>query len=511
MDFNSKLYKIDSELTQEDLESLKFLCLDLLPNKRLLAIKSNLDLFQELEKQSLIEESSYGLLAELLYIIGQHSLLKILDTNKWAVRDTLKENSIVSLYRKMLFELYEDITSEDLRSLLFLLKIPKKYEENKKFLDVLIYLEKNDQISEDNLDVLEMAVRNVSQELLRKISDYKKLREIQKEIQKARTQSVSSVDECEDKTPLSLEVVEVPTKDRNDSIGELIQHISETASEKDLMGENTDHMSDLSLNEQSEKEFYQMNRKHRGYCLIINNSEFAKNDPRLGTEKDAESLHNVFSWLGLEVEIRKELLTDEIQECLMEFSKRDHTDRDCFICCILTHGKSQVVLGTDSEPLPISKVTSYFSPKNCRTLAGKPKLFFIQACQGLDTQGAHPIEADADAIPAVEQRKATITIPYDADVLVGMSTVDGYYSFRHIKKGTWYIQALCDNLTKMVPRGEDILSILTKVNKDVSEKEYSKDGKITLKQMPQPAYTLRRKLVFPKPLEPYKPLSQQTN
>lgn len=99
MDFNHILYSIDSQLTQEDLESLKFLCLDFVANKKLLAIKSNLDLFKELQKQSLLEEHDCDLLAELLYIIGQHSLLKILGTSKQAVQEALKKKRTVSSYR----------------------------------------------------------------------------------------------------------------------------------------------------------------------------------------------------------------------------------------------------------------------------------------------------------------------------------------------------------------------------------------------------------------------------
>ncbi|KAM3917374.1 caspase-10 isoform 1-T1 [Leptodactylus fuscus] len=497
MDFNTRLISIESELTQEDLESLKFLCLDLVSSKKLLAIRSNLDLFKELQKNSLLDEDQYELLAELLYIIGQHSLLKHLGTDKWTMQNTLKRKRTVSLYRRMLFELYENISSEDLKTILFILNIPKKYEENKTFLEVLYYLEKNDQLSEDKLDVLEKAVAKVSPDLLRKIKDYSRIRD--KEIQEARLQCE---DEYDDKTPLSIEAQEVPSED-----AEIVQHISETANEKDLMDENTENsMAELSLTEQPE--MYSMNRKYRGYCLIINNKEFMKSDARVGTEKDAEFLTNVFTWLGMDVEIRNELSTQEIQDCLTEFSKKDHTERDCFVCCILSHGKSRAVLGTDSEIIPISEIIAYFSPKNCTTLAGKPKLFFIQACQGTISQGAHTIEQDA--VSSVEERKVAITIPDDADVLVGMSTVDGYYSFRDTQKGTWYIQALCENLTKMVPKGEDILSILTKVNKDVSEKEYLKNGKTNLKQMPQPSYTFRKKLVFPKPPTPFTPPGPQT-
>ncbi|XP_069589699.1 caspase-8-like [Ranitomeya imitator] len=505
MDFHSTLVSIDNELSQEDLESLKFLCSDVLPNKKLLTIKSSLELFTELQKKGLFEDDRYDFLAELLYIIGQHSLLKVLETSKWHVQEALKEKSTVSLYRQMLFQLYENITSDDLRTILFLLDIPKKYEEGKKFLEVLSYLEKNEQLSEDNLDVLEKAVRIVSPELLRKINDYKKMRERQK----SRTPSLSFEDEnCN--TPYSIQDHQDEVEGRGmESIQEHVQHISEAASEKGLMAENTGALSELSLNEDPHQETYLMNRKHRGYCLIINNEQFMKSDSRPGTEKDAEFLYRVFTWLGLHVETRTDLFAKDIHECLTEYQEKDHSERDCFVCCILTHGKSKVIYAADNIDIPISEITSHFSSEKCKTLAGKPKLFFIQACQGNVFEGAHAIEADA--VSDVEKKRPTITIPNNADVLIGMSTVDGYYSFRHNKKGSWYIQTLCENLTKLVPKGEDILSILTKVNKIVSEMEYPKDGKTNLKQMPQPTYTLRRKLVFPIPLAPFKQDSRETN
>lgn len=53
-------------------------------------------------------------------------------------------------------------------------------------------------------------------------------------------------------------------------------------------------------------------------------------------------------------------------------------------------------------------------------------------------------------------------------------------------------------------RGEDILSILTQVNEDVAIR-VNPSG--TKKQMPQPAYTLRKKIIFPIPMEP--PPSEQ--
>nr|XP_054492043.1 caspase-10-like isoform X2 [Agelaius phoeniceus] len=252
---------------------------------------------------------------------------------------------------------------------------------------------------------------------------------------------------------------------------------------------------------------YKMDGPHRGFCLIINNVNF-NNSQRKGSCKDAEQLERVFTWLGLDVRTYTDLMSGEIIN-LMETWQRvpDHKDRNCFICCILSHGKSGAIYGTDEISVPIRVLTSHFTAKQCPQLAAKPKLFFIQACQGDKIQC--PVYVDTDGptpdLSSMQERVfLSESIPEEADFLLGMATVDGYVSFRHMEEGSWYIQALCSKLKLLVPRGEDILSILTQVNEDVARRD-SPSG--TKKQMPQPAYTLRRKFIFPIPMAP--PPSEQ--
>lgn len=98
---------------------------------------------------------------------------------------------------------------------------------------------------------------------------------------------------------------------------------------------------------------------------------------------------------------------------------------------------------------------SPFTAKQCPQLAAKPKLFFIQACQGNKIQ--RPVYVDTDAQtpdPSSMQESCPPfeSIPEEADFLLSMATVDGYVSFRHTEEGTWYIQALCSKLQLLVPR-----------------------------------------------------------
>ncbi len=74
---------------------------------------------------------------------------------------------------------------------------------------------------------------------------------------------------------------------------------------------------------------------------------------------------------------------------------QDHSQQDCFVCCICSHGDqdllrptpgadpankfriSDLVYGTDGF-LYLRLITEMFREDNCPSLAGKPKLFFFQ-------------------------------------------------------------------------------------------------------------------------------------
>ncbi|KAK6302883.1 hypothetical protein J4Q44_G00272380 [Coregonus suidteri] len=150
-----------------------------------------------------------------------------------------------------------------------------------------------------------------------------------------------------------------------------------------------------------------------------------------------------------------------------------------------------------TNPSPPMTSSPPFKGTNCSTLIGKPKAFFIQACRGKDTQAR--VELEADANPSHQ-----IYIPADADFLVAMATVEDYKSFRDPNQGFWFIQTLCEQLKQGCPRGDDILTILTHVNRDVRQKDgqywdkNAKDYK-QAEQFPEPNYTLTKRLVFTVP------------
>lgn len=58
-------------------------------------------------------------------------------------------------------------------------------------------------------------------------------------------------------------------------------------------------------------------------------------------------------------------------------SEEDHSDSSCFACILLSHGEEGMIYGSDGA-MPIKSMTSLFRGDMCKSLVGKPKLFFIQ-------------------------------------------------------------------------------------------------------------------------------------
>uniref|UniRef100_A0AAY5EEB3 Caspase-8 n=2 Tax=Electrophorus electricus TaxID=8005 RepID=A0AAY5EEB3_ELEEL len=249
----------------------------------------------------------------------------------------------------------------------------------------------------------------------------------------------------------------------------------------------------------TDKDEYPMKSKPRGFCVIINNEQFTNTEKtRSGSKKDADALKEVFEFLGFTVKMHTDLSAEEMKELMLRYSKQQHNG-DCFVCCVLSHGNSKGVLGCDGNLCPTEDIFTPFDGKNCSTLVGKPKVFFIQACRGLNKQEKVLVFSDEGHT----SHTGKYSIPKASDFLIARSTVDGYLSYRS-SKGSWFIQSLCKHIRESSVRGDDILTILSRVNDEVSRIEGRvKDEKTEefcdAKATPICSFTLRKKLIFRKP------------
>ncbi|XP_038678154.1 caspase-7 isoform X5 [Scyliorhinus canicula] len=246
---------------------------------------------------------------------------------------------------------------------------------------------------------------------------------------------------------------------------------------------------------------YNMNFKSVGKCIIINNKNFddkTEMNVRNGTDIDAGNLFACFTSLDFNVVVLNDQTCSQMERILQDVSQENHSNNACFACILLSHGDEGLIYGTDGA-MPIKRLTSLFRGDMCKTLVGKPKLFFIQACrgsefdQGIQTDSGPTGDVETDANPRHK-------IPVEADFLYAYSTVPGYYSWRNPGKGSWFAQALC-NAFKEYGKEFEIMQILTRVNYMVAMhfESWSEDPRFSeKKQIPCIVSMLTKELYFKK-------------
>lgn len=228
---------------------------------------------------------------------------------------------------------------------------------------------------------------------------------------------------------------------------------------------------------------YNMNHAKRGLALIFNHEVFTVTHlkPRCGTNVDCENLVTTLKNLGFEVNDFHNSAHRDIVKTLERVAGMDHSQHDCLIIAVLSHGEMGLLYAHDTSYKPDS-IWSYFTAERCPTLAGKPKLFFIQACQGdkLDSGVTLKDRTETDGQPA-----STYRIPCQADILIAYSTIPGYYSWRNTTRGSWFMQALCMELRENGTR-YDLLTLLTFVCQRVAlDFESNTPDNITMHQQKQ--------------------------
>lgn len=62
---------------------------------------------------------------------------------------------------------------------------------------------------------------------------------------------------------------------------------------------------------------------------------------------------------------------------IKEAASLDHSNFDCLIVAVLTHGISGKLYSTDGDLMPVEDLTKHFDGLNCPALIGKPKVYTI--------------------------------------------------------------------------------------------------------------------------------------
>lgn len=220
--------------------------------------------------------------------------------------------------------------------------------------------------------------------------------------------------------------------------------------------------------------YYNMKGFPHGLAVIINVGHFQMHEDRTGTEIDEEMLVTTFRYLGYKVEVHRDCTAVDMCVILEDIQRQDHSKYDSFVCCILSHGgDSDKIYGRNSEYNPLDSLANRLIASKCSSLAGKPKMFFVQTCRGVktvletphapkSTDGAttptatqcHPKD-DTDATDGILTQSSTtevdgpmgsssaFNLPSIADFYFSFATSPGYVANRDFTEGSWFMQALC--------------------------------------------------------------------
>ncbi|XP_063602982.1 caspase-1-like [Penaeus indicus] len=209
---------------------------------------------------------------------------------------------------------------------------------------------------------------------------------------------------------------------------------------------------------------YNMSHKQRGHCVIFNHRHFDQHTglgERNGTDRDRDQAKALFTNLGFQVTVYNNLTVEEVKVKLKALALEDHSECDALAVVFMSHGEKDVLWGRDGT-FNSDYLFGNFKANRCPTLAGKPKLFFIQACRGTTLDAGTILQQDETDSCS----QSCYKIPNSADFLECWSTIPGHFSWRNPANGSWFIQSLVKVLNQYSER-EDLLSMMTSVNRNL--------------------------------------------
>ena len=225
-----------------------------------------------------------------------------------------------------------------------------------------------------------------------------------------------------------------------------------------------------------------------GLAVVITNENFSGKSlgTRRGAGIDEENLKIVLRFLGYRVQIYRNVDSNGMSSIFKKVREFDHSLYDSFICCILSHGTKDAVYASNSIQVNIGDLTGELNGDKCHTLAGKPKLFFIQACRGDKLQKRVTVDGES--------------LPNTSDFFFSFAVPLGYQAFLNSEKGSWYITELCRALGEHAVHAP-LIEIMHLVHQRVAKKcvkfrKGDKDANAIAIQQPELVYRLRKHVFF---------------
>ncbi|KAF4530483.1 hypothetical protein B566_EDAN014686 [Ephemera danica] len=182
---------------------------------------------------------------------------------------------------------------------------------------------------------------------------------------------------------------------------------------------------------------YNMQHPRRGKALIFNHEIFDTPSltPRTGTNVDSQNLQECLLALGFEVCLHKDLRWKEIEYIIEKVSSDDHSDADCLMLFVLTHGEESTLFAKDMPYKPERLWIPFTADRLAKGIVSMVELFY----------GEPKLMALGDCLIKSQR----------------------FYSWRNTQKGSWFMQALVD-LLHTQSANYDLLTLLTLVSQRVA-------------------------------------------
>ncbi|XP_011669732.1 caspase-3-like [Strongylocentrotus purpuratus] len=249
-----------------------------------------------------------------------------------------------------------------------------------------------------------------------------------------------------------------------------------------------------------------MDERNKGLVFVLNNYLFGpdRTRERKGSDVDLANVKHVFTEIGYTADEAQNLTAEGIRQKLKSLTQKILSSHTSVVLVFMSHGKEAGIQGTDEEVVTVKEIKDMFSGNNCPALIGKPKIMIFQACRGEKITPSAPsisssgvdngictdfVGTDGGAgdggATMVTKDEACLTSPgrvgggeveFDcsvadnADMYIAQSTSEGYFSLRHRQNGSWFIQALCEELIASA-HDHHLDDIMTKVTDRVKRQE----------------------------------------
>lgn len=268
----------------------------------------------------------------------------------------------------------------------------------------------------------------------------------------------------------------------------------------------------------ADSRYYNMRQSKRGYAIIFKHEYFKSPtlERRECASYDAQMCKEAFEALSFTVIVHSDLGKEDFFKEIDRIRRMPLSSCDCLVIIFMSHGceerDKEYIWLRDGKVLT-STLWGNFTADKCPQMAGKPKLYFIQACRGETTEKGIRLTSakgmrmvtdgfKSDSVDSASQDEDYV-IPLHSDMLMMWASYPGMFAFKAKRdgiNGSVFLHFLCQVLCRDY-QNQSLSSMLLTVTRYVAihyESSHTKHHLNNVKQTPYTVSTLMREVFFGK-------------